>query len=285
MNYRVRRQGVDLGSFSLDDLRQRREAGEFTGAEYVQEEGLQGWQPLDLVLQTGFRRTPPPVPSAVPSGGLNLPLFWGLLVSGVALAVAAFVFFMVRSGVFQQAIRAANTTSTSALEAASKPVETTAKTQTAEEVSEQFKEFRHRQWYDGYQQHGPHQESWDADASRMIEGWLKKSLADSGDTNFDYLAPLASKLASEGCDDPMVLTAMEQIATNLDGPQLLERALKGFEGAAYQAYPKWFVAVRLASRQGNNLVRQNGLDQTASRWFKIALSDGSFAPEEQPEVA
>jgi hypothetical protein len=33
MKYQLRRQGFDLGIFSLEELRQRRAAGELTGAE------------------------------------------------------------------------------------------------------------------------------------------------------------------------------------------------------------------------------------------------------------
>ena len=43
MNYRMRRQGEDLGVFSLEELRRRREGGEVTGSEYVQEEGRSDW--------------------------------------------------------------------------------------------------------------------------------------------------------------------------------------------------------------------------------------------------
>src|SRR5690349_21394025 len=51
MNYRMRRQGEDLGAFPLEELRRRLEAGELTGGEYVQGEGKTDWQPLGLVLQ------------------------------------------------------------------------------------------------------------------------------------------------------------------------------------------------------------------------------------------
>ena len=69
MKYRVRRQGENLGLFSLEELRNRRTTGEFTGAEYIQDENRSDWQPLDLVLQQGYRVTPPPLPPAVSRGG------------------------------------------------------------------------------------------------------------------------------------------------------------------------------------------------------------------------
>jgi len=64
MKYKVRRQGENLGEFSLEELTRRRETGEFSGGEYVQLAGALDWQPLDSVIQHGYRTapsTPPPL--------------------------------------------------------------------------------------------------------------------------------------------------------------------------------------------------------------------------------
>ncbi|HSY42510.1 MAG TPA: DUF4339 domain-containing protein, partial [Candidatus Acidoferrum sp.] len=87
MNYRVRRQGQDLGTFPLEELRRRREAGEFNGGEYVQGEGMTDWQPLDLVLQQGHRITPPPLPSSFARDEPNQALIWGGIAAGVVLCL------------------------------------------------------------------------------------------------------------------------------------------------------------------------------------------------------
>jgi hypothetical protein len=71
MNYRVRRLGDDLGVFSFEDLRRRRAAGELTGSEHVQAEGMADWQPLDLVLQQGDSSAPPPMMAPASIAGVG----------------------------------------------------------------------------------------------------------------------------------------------------------------------------------------------------------------------
>jgi len=95
MNYRVRRRGDDLGVFSLDELRQQRESGGLTGDEYVQGEGMSDWQPLELVLQQGYRVVPPPLPSSVSKGGLSQGVIWLMIGGGIfffIIFVSAFTY-------------------------------------------------------------------------------------------------------------------------------------------------------------------------------------------------
>ena len=88
MNYRMRRQGEDLGVFTLEELQRRRESGELTGGEYIQREGTPDWQPLDLVLQQGYRVGPPPLPLSVSKGGLNPGVIWLMVAVGVIFFIA-----------------------------------------------------------------------------------------------------------------------------------------------------------------------------------------------------
>ena len=76
MNYHLRRQGEDLGVFSLEELRRQCESGELTGSEYIQGEGMSDWQPLDLVLQQGYRVIPPPPPSSASRSHSNQGVIW-----------------------------------------------------------------------------------------------------------------------------------------------------------------------------------------------------------------
>ena len=70
MKYRIHLQGKELGVFSLDELRRRRESGELPGSAYAQGDGMSDWQPVDVVLQQRARAAPPPLPPAAP--GLSL---------------------------------------------------------------------------------------------------------------------------------------------------------------------------------------------------------------------
>ena len=97
MTYRMRRQGEDLGIFSLEELRRRRESGELTGSEYIQAEGKADWQPLDLVLQQGYRVVPPPLPPSVSKSHPSQGLVWLLVAGGVIFFIlfATFFFYLV----------------------------------------------------------------------------------------------------------------------------------------------------------------------------------------------
>ena len=87
MNYHVRRQGLDLGTFGLDELRRRRLSGELAGNEYVQAEGTADWQPLDLVLQRGHALLPPPLPASISPRGPNQALIWAGIVGCIILCL------------------------------------------------------------------------------------------------------------------------------------------------------------------------------------------------------
>ena len=184
MNYRMRRPGEDLGVFSLEELRRRRESGELAGNEYVQEEGRSDWQPLDLVLQQGYRVVPPPLP-AVSKSGLRPGMIW-LIIGAVVVIFAGFVwlfnYFMVEvQRDMQVAIRssrgqrALDQSSTEGMAAASQPVVWTTNTLTERDVQRRAREFRIRQWLDGYEKRGRRNPACDAEVDHFIRVWIDRN--------------------------------------------------------------------------------------------------------------
>ncbi|HLX95399.1 MAG TPA: hypothetical protein VKU37_06635, partial [Verrucomicrobiae bacterium] len=177
MNYRVRRQGEDLGVFSLDELRRRREAGELTGVEYVQGEGKSDWQPLDLVLQQGYRVTPPPLPSYVSGKGPGQTFVWVAIAFGVVFCIALFVLFGLWVKQLQQHYVSVlserrtpgivNLARPEAEAAAGKPIAWTTNTLTALDIQKRARAFRLRQWLDGYEQRGQRNPECDVQAVRF----------------------------------------------------------------------------------------------------------------------
>ncbi len=146
MNYQMRRQGEDLGVYSLDELRHRRQAGELTGGEYVQEEGKSDWQPLDLVLQQGYRVVPPPLPPSASRSGPGQGVVW-VIIAGVGIFFVLFITFFfylalnlqrgIQTGInSSRAQRSWSPPSTEGVSVASKPVMWTTNTLTERRRSE-----------------------------------------------------------------------------------------------------------------------------------------------------
>jgi hypothetical protein len=105
MKFKVRSKGVNLGEHTLEELVRRRNAGEFSGEEYVQLEGALDWQPLDLVVKQGYRTGLPTSPPLAKSGSGADKIIWGAILF-VILAVFAMVTIFAR--VAYRAERAVN---------------------------------------------------------------------------------------------------------------------------------------------------------------------------------
>ena len=294
MNYRMRRQGEDLGVFTLDELRRRRESGELTGGEYIQSEGMSDWQPLDLVLQQGYRVVPPPLPLSVSKGGLS-PGVIGLVVAvGVILFVAfcAYVGISFQRG-FQTAINSSrprrnlNPSSQAGVAAASKPVAWTTNTLTALDVQKRGREFRLRQWLEGYQKYGRHNPAGDAEAEQFIRVFIARNYGGPEETNTLSLEAESDRLANNpDCTDPLVLTvAADNSLNNYDCIHRFERALGAYPGSAYRAYPRFYAAVRLMGHLDNSSDQAGALDTSALELLPKCFADGSFTPADQQEIA
>lgn len=289
MNYRVRRQGAELGTFSFEELQQRRASGEFNGSEYVRCDGKFDWQPINFLLQYGPGAMPPPVPNRPNSQASTPPLVW------IIVGVASLVFLGgIGFGAYQvykitEDLRTKNVfrprTNSDAMTAASKPVTWTAQTKTAKDVLRRSREFRVRQWIEGYAKHGKHDQPWDANAVVLLKSWIQQNYGGT-ETNLPPASELSQKLEKQSdLTDPLLLTAMAMSRTDVPTEtRLLERALPRFADYDYQAYPHFYALLVLATETAHYDYRDQ-LEKQALEQFKKALADGSFTSDDQGEVA
>jgi hypothetical protein len=297
MNYRMRRQGEELGVFSLDELRQRRESCELTGSEYVQAEGKSDWQPLDLVLQQGYRVIPPPLPSSVSRTGPR-PGFIGLMIAGgviIFICLISFFGYMVfnfQRG-YQAAIRSARTQQNQnpsrpeAVAAASQPITWTTNTLTERDIEKVNRKFRIRQWLEGYEKRGERNPACDAEAIQFIRVWIDRNYGGPEATNTLSLEAESDRLAdNSNCTDPLVLTVAADNSLNYyDGVRRFERALAAYPGSKHRAYPQFYATLRLMGQLGNNSGQAGALDTSALELLPKCFADGSFTPADQQEIA
>ncbi len=292
MNYHVRKQGVDIGFFPLEELRRRRAAGEFTGAEYVQGEGMTDWQPLDLVLQQGYRTTPPPLSQSIPPREPNQAVIWTVVGIGIFLFflfVGGFVFFVTK---FQQnpafninTRRSFNESNPESVPIASKPIVWSNSTQTVVDSQKRAKDFGTRQWIDGYEKRGRHNPESDTEAGQFIRTYVSLNLGPHA-TNFSSLQDETEKLANDpNCTDPLVLTVVADQSLNLfDAIHRFERALAAYPDSQHKAYPKLYATVRLAAQLDNQPARVAALDSSAASLLERCFADGSFNPADQEQI-
>ncbi len=304
MNYHLRTpQGQDLGIHLLEELRRRRQTGELTGAEFVWCAGMANWTLLDSVLQEGAATIPPLIARPAQKSA-NPWLVFGI----IAVIVAIFgVFLFVGLGALSLAkrgwptpddttagfpadtTRSGNTKTLSAVELASQPVVWHTNTLTAEDMRKKEKEFRIRQYLEGYKNYGQHNPATDAAAVNFLESWILCHYGTPAEqTNIPPLAPLSDQLAANpACTDPLVLTVAAINAVELhEAIRRLERAVSGFEKSRHKAYPKFFATVTLATKliQDKN-DRQPVLDAAALQHLKEALRDGSLRDSDQDVIA
>ena len=293
MNYQVRRQGENLGAFSPEELHRRREAGELTGGEYVQAEGMSDWQPLDMVLQQGYRVTPPPLPSSVSGSGPNHTLIWSIVVGGVFifLIVVGLMINQARRGylyaVNQARVSNLNQPRPKAMAAASKPVLWTTNTLTETDVQKRRREFRLRQWLDGYEKRGQRNPECDAEIVQFIQTWIARNYGGAAATNLMSLAAESDRLAADtNCTDPLALTVVaNESRNNADTIHRFERALAAYPGSLHKAYPKFYAMVWLAGYFNRQPERLKSLDSSALEQLQGCFADGSFTPDDQQDIA
>jgi hypothetical protein len=297
MNYRVRRRGEDLGVFPLEELRRRRDAGELTGSEYVQGEGMSDWQPLDFVLQQGYRVTPPPLPMPVSKIERSQILAWTAIIGGVVLCVILVVAFGFMVNKAQQRYlsvlnrtrpsRSLNQSNPEAMAAVREPVLWTTNTLTAADVQKRAREFRIRQWLDGYEKRGQRSPECDAEAALFIRIYIARNYGGPEATNTLSLADESDKLANDPhCTDPLVLTvAADESLNTFDAIHRFDRALAAYPGSLHKAYPRFYATVRLATLSGNDSDRAGALDTSALQLLPKCFADGSFTPADQQDIA
>ena len=295
MNYQVRRHGEELGVFSEEELRQKRESGEFNGGEYVQREGMSDWQPLDLVLEKGYRAMPPPLPGLVPGGNrANPALIWSIIALGVVgfLVISMLFVRTVRQGfiIASRQARAGylnqlNQPRPQAVAAARKPVVQGTNTLTAADTQKRDREFRIRQWLDGYKERGQRNPLSDAEIEQFLQAWIDTNYGGPTATNTAWLEAESDKLASDPlCTDPLVLTIVANNSLNwFHERQQFERALDRFPGSNHKAYPKFYAAVLFSASSDQDQV--GSMDPSDLQLLRQCFTDGSFTPSDQQEIA
>jgi hypothetical protein len=290
MNYHLHHQGQDLGVFSLEELRRRRQAGELSGDESVWCEGMADWQSLDTVLSAAAASspspTPPPVPSVPPASKSNKTVLWVtggviVLVAGLWMASLAAVRYARRAPAAGSPLEANEGT-----EVARQKIASGAKSRTEADARRRSKEFRVRQWLQGYKADGNRAAGCDALAIKAIEAWIESNFGKPG-TNGPPVWEMCDSLAGlPGCNDPLVLTVAALNATEVhEKIQRLERALNGFASSSHKAYPRFSAVVSLLEEVGTDQDRYRALFPQAMQTLRQCFRDGSFRPDDQEEVA
>jgi hypothetical protein len=296
--YRLHREGQNLGAFPLDELQRRRATGELGGNEFVWCEGMPDWEPLDSMLErsalAGSQPRPPPVPTSARKRtmrpavkvliGVSIAVACGLFLFGVRSAYRAVR--LVRNAGLSSPGGPARATRSDAYAAASKPVVWTSNTWTAAVVNDRSWQFRKRQWVEGYELRGDRTEACDADALRFVQAWISSEYGGDVGANPPNIPQLARKLADDPtCTDPLVLTVAGLKAPD-SASQInrLERALKAYPASKHLAYPQLDATVTLAKDLGGASPRVQALDLAALDLLKRGFIDGSFQPDDQPEI-
>lgn len=299
MNYHLSQNGRDAGAFPLEELRRRRASGELNGSEPVWTDGMAQWEPLDSVLA----QAQPGAPSFIMPPPLPPPRRSGLPMPVAVLAVVSIALFVAFSlavgwGVFRtvrllprirqgQAISFNDGTS-AAMAAATKPVVGDANTRTWAEVQKVDREFRRRQYLEGYQLRGIRNPECDRLALGFLTNWIGFNFDGPMDTNLPPLAELGDRLANDpACQDPVVLTvAGVNEVERREASRRLERALQAFKGSKHRAYPEFYATVILTRYLIEDKTnRLAWLDGQALQRLKTAFADGSLQPADQAEVA
>jgi hypothetical protein len=288
--------------FPLEELRRRRALRELSGSEYVWREGMANWQFLDDMLAQNPPPAGGPLPPPVPLPAMKRPadrgvnwgvvaafsLFIGLVVAGVIVGITY------RSSLLPALnptiSRGVQQGSPSGMEEASKPVTWTKHTLTATDIQKQHRDFRVRQWLEGYQQRGDRSEACDADAVEFLQTWITRAYGGRDDTNSLTLAQWSDKLANDpSCTDPLVLTIAGVNSIELhERVRRLQRAVDGYGNSKHRAYPKFYAMVSLADtiRELSPRDRRVGpIEAQALDQLRQAFTDGSLPPQDQAEIA
>jgi hypothetical protein len=293
MRYKVRRQGENLGEFTLDELNRRREAGEFSGAEYVQLEGMTDWQPLDLVLRQGYNTALLASPPLASKGFSSQTIILGSVLAAVVLLILFGVFFarmmvQVRQNAFKYNSRQySNQSSEPPVAASQKPVVWTTNTLTAMDANRRDREFVTRQWLDGYEQRGQRNPECDAEAIRFLESWIASNYGGDATTNKMSLEEESDKLAGDpDCTDPLLLTVAAINNVNFfQANHSFKHALAAYPGSRHRAYPQLYASLMFAAQLDQHPDQADDLQQSALPLLSKCFVDGSFTPADQREIA
>jgi hypothetical protein len=285
MNYHLNRDGQNLGIFPGEELERRRATGELTGRELVWAPGMAQWQTLDFVLG---RVTGNPAATSVKAADSNKShlVAWGIIV--VILLVGVGMIAVTFHTLRRPATVQSGQDRPSGMQAASKPVVVDPTTLTKTDIDKAQREFRVRQYIDGYLLRGDRSAEYDGQVLNLLTNWISSNFGGPINTNFPSLSELSKKVADNpNCTDPLALTVAAINSIELHEMNIrLERAVKVFEHSPHLGYPKFFATVML----GNKLIderidRKAALDLQALQYFQDTLTDGSLKPEDQQDIA
>jgi hypothetical protein len=151
-------------------------AGEIAGADLVWREGMANWATLDSVLQaSGAGTSPPGLESAKKAKGKPV-LVWGLVAGAVlilALVCIGAITALKMARKFRQEMESGSQPAGPAsVDVAEKEVSVGTNTLTEQAVRKRARDFRVRQYAEGYRKYGNHSAPWDADAVQLINTWI-----------------------------------------------------------------------------------------------------------------
>ncbi len=290
MKYKVRRQGEDLGEYTLEELIQRRQTGEFSGGEYVQLDGTTDWQPLNVVIQQGYRTTPPALPPMTAKSSPNYLIIVGLVLAGFILFSVFMGFFvsgMIRMQQGAANLRTRNYTSSAPgfpVAASQKPIVWTTNSATIKDVQKRLTDFDTRQWLTAYQEHGPH----NPEAETFLKTLIAREYGGGTETNNTWLETESDKFANDPqCTDPLILTAAGYNNVNFfQANRCFRRALAAYPDSQYhQAYPWLYATLMLESHLDKRPRRAAALEESALQLLSKCFADGSFTPDDQQVIA
>ena len=292
MKYHLNRDGQNLGLFSLEELQQRYAAGEFNGTELVWTQGMANWEPLGSVLSPSLN---PAFAQGTPmTKRQNFKFFPVYFWAGLAIVLLFVFVWALGNGIIEPFFKSLSvrpdsaTAQVSAMDAACEPVVVSSNSLTEEDVEKINREFRIRQYLDGYKLRGERNPECDALALGMISNWIACNFGGVVDTNLPPLPVMADQLAEDtNCTDPLVLTVAGVNAVELhEAIRRLERAVKGFQNSRHLCYPKCYAVEMLVGRMiYDKDDRMPVLDAQALEYFHDAFTDGSFQPGDQPLIA
>jgi hypothetical protein len=244
-------------------------------------------------LEQGYRTTTPPVPPMVSRNGPNQAIVPVAIIAGIVIFVGMVVYF---ARVGYKATQLVNTSNSrrylnqpkpQAVAVASQPVVWTTNSLTVADANKRGREFRLRQWLDGYEKRGQRNPSDDTEIVQFLQTWIARNYGGVAATNQLSLAEESDKLANDlNCTDPLVLTVVaNNSASRVDATKRYERALATYAGSQHKAYPKFYANLMLAADLGERSEPSETLTTSALQLLAECFTDGSFTPDDQPEIA
>jgi hypothetical protein len=168
-----------------------------------------------------------------------------------------------------------------------RPISFGSNTLTQADTQKKRKAFRTRQFADAYEQNGPHDQPWDADAKQFIRVWIDDDFGSEETNDLKGARRLADKLATNSaCHDPMVLLlAASACLDENESSRRYERAQTAFADSKYRAYPKLCATLEISEKVSDQAAKLDQLERSALMLFQESLHDGSLREEDQPAMA